>query len=100
MALERNQPGSGAKTLPANLLFKLLLLGALGALAVSTSQTASSTALAPEDTLKCGIEEATIVGTESADVLEGTSHRDVIVGRGGDDVIRALGDDDLVCGKA
>lgn len=42
--------------------------------------------------------EATIAGTEGADMLHGTDGPDVIVGLGGNDVIKGLGDDDVICG--
>ena len=55
---------------------------------------ASAVAVVPT----CLGSEATIVGTNNADVIEGTTGDDVIWGGGGTDTIRARGGNDLVCG--
>jgi uncharacterized delta-60 repeat protein len=46
----------------------------------------------------CGGEQATIVGTKTADKLVGTSRPDVIAGLGGGDTITGLGKGDVICG--
>jgi Ca2+-binding RTX toxin-like protein len=46
----------------------------------------------------CGGLQATLVGTDGADILVGTAGRDVIVGLGGNDTISGLGGDDVICG--
>jgi Ca2+-binding RTX toxin-like protein len=46
----------------------------------------------------CGSVEATIVGTELADVLTGTTGVDVIHGLGGNDQISGAAGNDIVCG--
>lgn len=48
----------------------------------------------------CAGRQATIVGTEGADVLVGTAGADVIVGNGGNDRILARGGNDIICGNA
>ena len=45
----------------------------------------------------CGGEEATIVGTDRADVIRGTDGNDVIVSLGGPDDIKGLRGNDLIC---
>ena len=47
----------------------------------------------------CAGQEATIVGTDSAETLRGTTGDDVIVAGGGGDTVVALGGDDLICGS-
>ena len=54
----------------------------------------SASAAAP----KCFGKKATIVGTNTADVLKGTAKADVIVARGGNDKVMALAGNDLICG--
>jgi poly-gamma-glutamate synthesis protein (capsule biosynthesis protein) len=51
----------------------------------------------PWPEISCTGMRATILGTNSSDVLIGTDDRDVIVGRDGNDVIRAGSGDDIVC---
>ena len=46
----------------------------------------------------CGIEDATIVGTNKGDLLTGTSGNDVIWGGNGKDTLIGLGGDDVLCG--
>jgi predicted extracellular nuclease len=46
---------------------------------------------------RCGGKVPTILGTNSADVLQGTTKADVIMALGGDDVVRAANGDDVVC---
>jgi Ca2+-binding RTX toxin-like protein len=46
---------------------------------------------------RCFGADATIVGTDGADLLVGTPRRDVIVGRGGSDTIRGKDRADLIC---
>lgn len=53
----------------------------------------------PPATLCLG-QPATIVGTESSDLLLGTPGNDIIAGLGGDDVIEGVGGNDLLCGDA
>jgi peptidoglycan hydrolase-like protein with peptidoglycan-binding domain len=65
----------------------LLLVGALAAPQVA----------AGAGPVLCQGEEATLVGTQGADVLIGTAGRDVIVGLGGEDRIEGLGGADLIC---
>ena len=48
---------------------------------------------------ECGGLRATIVGTNSNDVITGTSGRDIIVGLGGNDTIRGLNGNDVICGN-
>ena len=57
-------------------------------------------ALAGDVVPTCGGLEATIVGTDAADVLRGTGQDDVIVGLGGWDRIDGKGGDDVICGGA
>ncbi|MCH7585212.1 MAG: CapA family protein [Acidobacteria bacterium] len=54
----------------------------------------------PWPSVSCDGIRATILGTDSADVLTGSDAADVIVGRGGDDTIRAGPGDDIVCAGA
>lgn len=46
----------------------------------------------------CGIEEATIVGTDAGETIIGTPGHDVIVGLGGNDTIKGNGGGDTICG--
>ena len=46
----------------------------------------------------CGGAQATIAGTDNADVIFGTAGNDVIVALGGNDIVRGLGGDDIICG--
>jgi hypothetical protein len=46
----------------------------------------------------CFAREATITGTEGADVLHGTPGNDVILGLGGEDVVRGGEGNDRICG--
>lgn len=63
---------------------------------------ATNVRLAPDPwpSVSCDGTRATILGTESADVLIGSDEADVIVGRGGDDTIEAGPGDDIVCAGA
>jgi poly-gamma-glutamate synthesis protein (capsule biosynthesis protein) len=54
----------------------------------------------PWPSISCDGTRATILGTESADVLIGSDDADVIVGRGGDDTIEAGPGDDIICAGA
>jgi sugar lactone lactonase YvrE len=51
----------------------------------------------PDVYSRCRLRQATIIGTESADILNGTSGADVIMGFGGADIINGNGGDDLIC---
>ena len=71
----------------------------------STADGVSRYRLRPEErplepVRTCGGLTATIIGTESDDVLVGTDGNDVIVGLGGSDQIIALAGDDIVCAGA
>jgi hypothetical protein len=66
----------------------LLATLALGAVAAAIPDLAKST---------CAGKEATILGTEGADVIAGTMGRDVIVAGGGDDTISGRGGGDIIC---
>lgn len=58
-----------------------------------------ATAAAPAQlSTRCLGKNATIVGTNSADVIQGTVRRDVIAGLGGNDTIDGLGAADTICG--
>ena len=48
----------------------------------------------------CGGQRATIVGTDSAEILKGTKRADVIVGNGGNDKLVGRGGKDRICGGA
>ncbi|MFN3218006.1 MAG: trypsin-like serine protease [Acidimicrobiales bacterium] len=64
-----------------------------------TSRTArwvQRTARAPK-AARCGGQRATIVGTNSSDIILGTDGRDVIVTGGGADTVYAGGGNDLIC---
>ena len=60
---------------------------------------ADNVQLAPDPwpSISCHGTRATILGTDSAEVLTGSDEADVIVGRGGDDTIRAGPGDDIIC---
>lgn len=62
--------------------------------------TLSTIASAGTETPRCFGRQATIVGTDRADVLIGTDRGDVIVGLDGRDVIRGGGGPDLICAGA
>lgn len=67
-----------------------------------TSQTArwvQRTARTPP-AARCGGQRATIVGTNSDDIILGTDGRDVIAARGGADAVYAGGGNDLICTAA
>jgi Ca2+-binding RTX toxin-like protein len=64
----------------------------VGAFLVAAAESAGAA------TPKCFRKEATIIGTNRADVLKGTAKADVIVGLGGNDKITALGGNDRICG--
>jgi hypothetical protein len=49
---------------------------------------------------QCGGATATILGSDSGDVLKGTKGKDVISGFGGRDEISGLGGNDILCGGA
>lgn len=63
---------------------------------------AAGVRLAPDPwpSVSCDGIRATLLGTDSADVLTGSDAADVIVGRGGDDTIQAGSGDDIVCAGA
>lgn len=61
---------------------------------VTSFDAASSAPLGPF----CNGRQATIIGTDGADVLKGTPGNDVIVGLGGDDVIDGFAGHDIICG--
>ena len=52
------------------------------------------------DPVFCNGREATIVGTDSRDIINGTPGDDVIASLGGHDVINGGGGDDVICGGA
>lgn len=66
----------------------LLATLALGSVAAAIPDLAKST---------CAGKDATILGTEGADVIVGTRARDVIVAGGGNDRISGGGGDDIIC---
>jgi Ca2+-binding RTX toxin-like protein len=66
----------------------LLTLFAIAALAAPVTASAGTICLG---------RTATIVGTESPDMLTGTTGPDVIVGLGGEDIIQGLGGKDVIC---
>ncbi len=65
---------------------------------VPTTTTTTSTTAPVAMVPTCDGHEATIVGTDGADVLDGTPGADVIVGLGGADLIRGFGGADVICG--
>lgn len=52
-----------------------------------------------EPRLKCAGKDATVVGTNGANVLNGTAGADVIVGRGGNDTLNGKSGNDVLCGS-
>ncbi len=73
-----------------------LSLGVLLALVASVLLPVAS--VGAQQSILCGGEVATIVGTPGNDVLVGTPGRDVISGLQGDDFIDGLAGDDVLCG--
>jgi len=69
-------------------------------LAAGATKTIQLKAGAPpaDQTLVCGGETPTIVGTALGETLVGTAGNDVISGGGGNDVIKGLSGDDFLCG--
>lgn len=86
MSDETRAVGAGKRTVGVVAVF------AMFALVVSFAQPVGAAANT------CGGLAATIVGTDSADVIYGTEGVDVIVGLGGADRIYGLGGNDVICG--
>ncbi len=64
----------------------------------SPTPTPNSVPAVDRECVPCGGSTATIVGTDSRDVLRGTAGRDVIAAGAGADVVRGIGGNDLLCG--
>lgn len=63
----------------------------------TTTTTTTTTTMPPPPPVFCEGVQATIIGTNGADVIVGTTGRDVIVAKSGNDVIDARGGNDLIC---
>ncbi|MFN8151953.1 MAG: hypothetical protein U0R24_12620 [Solirubrobacterales bacterium] len=61
---------------------------------------AATPPLVPTPTPTCEGKDATVTGTDAAELLRGTPGNDVIYAGGGGDVVRAGGGKDIVCGGA
>lgn len=68
------------------------------ALAALLAMASMATVAADDDAPSCRGREATIVGTDAADLIVGTEGDDVIWAGDGDDEVRGGGGDDRICG--
>ena len=80
---------------PDALLYRLL-----GDSRAAAAEPSGGGRSARRQSVRCGGQKATIVGTARRDVIRGTRGRDVIAALGGNDVVRGLGGNDVICGGA
>lgn len=67
-------------------------------IAVAAATLASANSAGAAQSVFCGRQRATIVGTTGPDVLTGTPGNDVIAALGGDDIVHGKAGDDIICG--
>ena len=72
--------------------------GVFAALAMSATVVAATAGPAGAQTVTCGGEVATIVGTPGDETIIGTPGDDVIAALQGDDIVKGAGGDDIICG--
>ena len=72
--------------------------GVFAALAMSATVVAATAGPAGAQTITCGGEVATIVGTPGDETIIGTPGDDVIAALQGDDIVKGAGGNDIICG--
>ena len=80
---------------------EILVMNADGSAELNLTNTPAPVSEASADwesMYRCAGRRATLVGTDSAEILKGTKRADVIVGNGGNDKLVGRGGKDRICG--